>query len=312
MEWHWKQKCDKVAMIYDQFRQSFDKVLVGENEAKHVIITSLMCSPSSKILLVGGTGYGKTTLAQFLANNFIYQKVSMVNIFEPSDIGKQLKEHQDLQCLHIDELNRGKTNIQNVFIDLFTGKKLTVQEESCPFPDFYVIATQNDHEFGGVYPVSQALYDRFDVSISFEGLTDEEKRILYFRGFKPDVNEQIKVLKFLPFVHDQINHFPTKREDESLILEAFSKINKMKVRNQELFSGSNVRAEEFAIRVAKLNAMLDGRRDIFPSDIAYDVKSIYMHRIDQNVADFDDSKVTDAFDNVKEDILSIERKRVLK
>ena len=81
----------------------------------------------------------------------------------------------------------------------------------------------------------------------------------------------------------------------------------MALDGQRLFGGSNIRAHKFALKLAKLTALRNGRSQIFPSDIVDFVNYIYMHRIDQNIACIGEKQVLDKFDEVKSKILSMKR-----
>lgn len=303
-----KRTLDGVAMVYNSMIYSLDHVLVGQEQVKSVVASSLLCDTNSRILFTGNTGVGKTTLANFLASGLNSERISVTSDMIPSDVQEQLRTKQNMQCLQIDEFNRASGKLQSTFIELLAENQMTVNGEKIPFSNFYVLASQNSADIAGIFNVPQAVYDRFDVNIYFENLSDAEKRILLFQGFEPEKNCSIDA-RNLDAVKRVVDHFTTDSNDENIMMKIFNLIDSMQLDDQPLFAGSNIRAHKFALRLVKLYAMRQGREYIMPTDILDFLNYVYMHRIDQNVARIGDKAVKDTFDNVKDKIYSMKRRR---
>ncbi|MCM1053575.1 MAG: AAA family ATPase [Ruminococcus sp.] len=305
------EKCqngEQVRKIYQDTINSLDKVLVGQKYAKIVLASTLLSDTNSKILLTGNTGVGKTTIANYLAKSFNAERISVTSDMIPSDIEEQLKTRQDLDFLQIDEFNRASGKVQSAFIELFSERQMSIGGKTYSFNDFYVLATQNSADIAGIFNVPQAVYDRFDVNISFGSLTDVEKRLLFFGGFIPTNISNLKREELL-LVNSIIADFKTDKNDEDLMMQAFDIIDNGTLENKKLFAGSNIRAHRFLIKLAKLHALTEGRDYVLPSDIALYIKYVYGHRIDQNVAKITDERVNDILFQASNEVLSLKRKR---
>jgi len=303
-----KQKVEKVTDIYEYVMSSLNKVLVGQKSAKKIIAASILCDTNSRILLTGGTGVGKTTLAKYLAKSFPSERISVTADMIPSDIQNRLKDKQDMQFLHIDEFNRVSGKTQSALMDLLEENQMNIDGQEYKFSDFYVLATQNSSENSGIFNVPQAVYDRFSVSIDFDYLTDEEKRTLLFSGFVPNLENKIS-MEDICLVKRILDEFAMDEKDQDLLLSAIDLIDKAQLFGKRLFAGSNIRAHVFALKLAKLKALTSQRDYILPTDYAEIIKYVYRHRIDQNVASIQEASVEDCFNKLQDQIVSLKRRK---
>lgn len=297
---------EKFGQIYRSTISSLDSVLIGQDKVKKVITASLLCDTNSRILLTGNTGTGKTTLSNFLANSFLSERITVTSDMIPSDIQEQLKNKQKMKFLQIDEFNRASGKVQSALIELLAEKQISVGGSKYQFDDFYVFATQNSADIAGIFNVPQAVYDRFDVNVYFEDLSEDEKRRLLFSDFVPSTTSTI-MPDDLAFTKNAVAHFETNEQDERIMMQIFNLIDHMTLYEHKLFAGSNIRAHKFALKLAKLAALSSGRNYLLPADMADFIQYVYMHRIDQNVARINAPEVKNRFDNVKQEILTLKR-----
>ena len=85
----------------------------------------------------------------------------------------------------------------------------------------------------------------------------------------------------------------------------FNIIDSLSYDNKRIFAGSNIRAHKFAIRLAKFNALVDGRDYIKPRDLADFINCLYLHRINQSVIKMDDADAKQIFYDAQKRILKI-------
>lgn len=298
----------KVQGIYHSVLSSLDNVLIGQTDVKKAIATSILCDSNSKILLVGNTGTGKTTLSNYLASSFNSERISVTSDLLPSDVQSQLINRMDMRSLQLDEFNRASGKVLSAFIELFAEKQLSMAGKKYSFNDFYVFATQNNADISGTFNIPQAVYDRFDVNIFFGNLTEEEKRQLFFSGFKPSTKSSISELD-LNTTKTAVDSFSTDEKDQDILMKIFDLIDSMTINDKRLFAGSNIRAHKYALKLAKLSALVSNRNYILATDVAEYINYLYMHRIDQNVAKLYDTSVSNKFENVKDEIMQIKRPR---
>lgn len=296
----------KVSQIYAQVSSSLDNAIIGQKAVKKVLTTSLLCDKNSKILLTGNTGTGKTTISNYLGSSFTKERISVTSDLLPGEVQSQLINSPGFSFLQIDEFNRASGKLQSAFLELFAEKQISTGGKIYPFSDFYVFATQNSADIAGVFNVPQAVYDRFDVNVYFNGLTDEEKRELFFGDFVPDTVSHLD-MDDIDYVGDVLSSFTLKNEDIDLFMSIFNYIDSVQFNSAKLFAGSNIRAHKYAIKLAKLNALSENRTTILPRDMADYILYLYLHRIDQNVVSQNSREVHRLFAKMSSDVLSLKR-----
>lgn len=300
---------EKVSQIYENTLSELNQVLIGQEKAKKVIVSSMLCSRNARILLMGNVGMGKTTLSKFLSSSFSSARISVASDMITSDIQDVIKDREaDLRSLHVDEINRAGGKVQNAFIELLAENQMSIGKNEYKFHDFYVHATQNNADITGIFNVSQALYDRFDVNAQFEHLTYNELQQVLFSDFEPTEQNHLSESDVM-FTTNAIKHFQPSEIDIGIMMDIFTKINEITIEGKRLFPGDNVRAHQFAIKLMKLKAMIEGRDHIYPTDILDYMESLYLHRIDQNVARIGDDCVKQKLDGMKENIKTMKRPR---
>lgn len=302
------ERMNKVRYIYNDVYRTLEDALVGQDAVKKVVASSLLCDKSSKLLLTGNTGTGKTTLSNFLGSSFKKERISVTSDLLPSEVQEQLIARPDFTFLQIDEFNRASGKLQSAFLELFAEGQITysgaIHDE---FQAFYVFATQNSADISGVFNVPQAVYDRFDVNVYFGDLKPEEKKTLFFSGFEPKRKSSID-LNAIDYTTGAVADFELDEGEQNLLLRVFDYMDSLIFNGERLFAGSNVRAHKYAIKLAKINAMVHGRNHILPSDLADYIIYLYLHRIDQNVASLTNQNVHDLLENASKEVLKM-RKR---
>lgn len=299
----------QVREYYEQVKRYLDSIIVGEDKAKEAITSAMLCDQNCRMLLAGDTGSGKTTLTKYLAKNFQSVRTSITADLLPSDIQKQLMQKRDVEFIQFDELNRASGKTQSALIELLAENQMTFENEQIKFNDFYVIATQNDKEVAGIFNIPQAVYDRFDMYIPFGNLTKEELENVLFDYKKPEGKTTIPIKDITSITSKAINSFNVDEKDRNLFMEIFTVINTQRYDGKVLFAGSNVRAHQFAIKLAKLSALMNGRNYIIPSDLSDFIPNLYLHRMNQNVLTITDNAATKKMEEIEEKVLKIKRER---
>ncbi len=286
--------------IYQNTLNDLNAILVGQNSAKKVIATSLLCNTNCRIMLAGNVGAGKSLLADSLRQNYTSKKISITEDLLPSDIQNILKQNTDIHFLQIDEFNRARPKTQSALIELLADNHMTLEDRDYKFGDFCVFATQNQSD-GGTFTVPLAIYDRFDVYVYFEPLSREEKRKVLF-GEKTSSSSMLNYNHF-HYTENIVNSVPISDREQEFLLDIFEKVDQTEIDGKKLFVGDNIRAKQFAIQLAKTSALLNGTKVIRKSDIVPFIPYLFRHRINQDLFAIDDSQVIEAFTNLEKELI---------
>jgi MoxR-like ATPase len=155
-------------------RTHIDRQVFGS----HAIIRSLTIAliAGGHVLLEGVPGVGKTLLAKTLAQAIggHFRRVQCTADLMPSDITgvhvyRQAKGEFELipgpifgNVVLVDEINRTGPRTQSALLEAMEERQVSIDRKRYQLPDdFFLIASQNPHEFEGTYPLPESQLDRF-------------------------------------------------------------------------------------------------------------------------------------------------------
>lgn len=296
---------DRARELTDRIRSRFSQTLVGQDNLRESLITTMIAG--GHILIESVPGLAKTTAAQTLATSVSgsFKRVQCTPDLMPSDlVGTQVFDFStqrfttQIGPIHanfvlLDEINRANAKTQSAMLEAMAEGATTIGGNRIAVPKpFMVIATQNPIEEEGTFPLPEAQMDRFMMKAIMTYPTNEQEidmlQMLTRRGSdvldptKGDTHVvSIKDVDFLcrsarqVHVSDAIMKYAvdlseTSRGGGPRPIQGLSALVRL---------GASPRASIAFIRIAQASALMAGRDYVIPEDIKGFAHEILRHRI---------------------------------
>jgi MoxR-like ATPase len=144
---------------------------------------------------------------------------------------------------------------------------------------FFLVATQNPHDYEGTFPLPEVQLDRFLFKLTTgHGRAEDEAQILQLsmEGMLPPNFETLR--QHEPNLEAITAEIRATAIDES-VLRYVTEILQETRRHRSLSSGSSVRGGLALCRAARVAALLEGRTYVIPDDIKRLVPVTLVHRV---------------------------------
>jgi MoxR-like ATPase len=294
---------NEVTALQEKFnapKAEVGKVVVGQDNMIHRLLLGLLAG--GHVLIEGVPGLAKTlaisTLADTLDVKFsriqftpdmLPGDITGTQIFNPKEGTYSIKRGPVFGNLVLaDEINRAPAKVQAALLQAMQEGQVTLGDETMDLEEpFLVMATQNPIEQEGTYPLPEAQLDRFmlKVKITYPSKEDEIKVLDRMAGATavPKASTVMTPKEILDaravvrqiFVDDKV-----KRYVVELVAATRDPVAAGMTDLQNLIeNGASVRASISLIKVAKANALLEGRSYISPHDVKTIAKDVLRHRI---------------------------------
>jgi MoxR-like ATPase len=293
-----KALADEFLIKYQSLTQEVSKVIIGQEDAVKLLITSIFCGGHS--LLVGVPGLAKTLLINTLSQalNLNFNRIQFTPDLMPSDIigSETLDKDRNFKFIKgpifsnvvlADEINRTPPKTQSALLESMQEYAVTIggvrYELDRPF---FVLATQNPIEQEGTYPLPEAQLDRFMLMIKL-GYPDYEAEVAVVKGTTTDrtvaVNSILSkedILKFQKLVRkvpvvDNVYEYAV-----SLVHKTRpGAVKSSALANNYLEWGAGPRASQYLILGAKCHALMAGKYSPDIEDVKAIANAVLCHRI---------------------------------
>ena len=169
----------EIREVYERLCGSIRRAVVGKDRVVDLCLVSLLAG--GHVLLTDIPGVGKTTLAKAISSSIAadFSRIQFTPDLLPSDItGTSIYDPREARfrwmpgpvfapVLLADEINRATPRTQSALLEAMAEGQVTVEGETRALPEpFFVVATQNPHQFHGTYPLPEGQLDRFMVATS--------------------------------------------------------------------------------------------------------------------------------------------------
>ena len=287
---------EKVRELGQALRERIGRVIIGQEEAIHLMMVALVSE--GHLLFEGPPGTGKTLLARAFAAcvKLEFKRVQFTPDLMPGDlIGTNLFNFQTnaftltkgplfTEFLLADEINRTPPKTQAALLEAMQERTITIDGTSHPLSQgFMVVATQNPIEQEGTYPLPEAQLDRFlfKILIGYPG-RDEELTMVRTHGHQtamPNLETlgltPLCDLRFITWVRQVVSAIRLADETVAYVVDLIRATRN----HPALQFGASPRAANMLAAASRAAAVLDGREFVIPDDVKGLFKPLLRHRV---------------------------------
>ncbi|MCP4520258.1 MAG: AAA domain-containing protein [Cytophagales bacterium] len=295
------EKAKALKEKYEALRAEIAKVIVGQDEAIHLILTSVFSQGHS--LLMGVPGLAKTLLVQTIASvlDLNFKRIQFTPDLMPSDIlgAETLDANREFKFIKgpifsniilADEINRTPPKTQAALLEAMQEKTVTIAGQHFQLDKpFFVLATQNPIEQEGTYPLPEAQLDRFMflVKLDYPSYQEEVQIIQQTTSDrKIELNGILTAKEIIEF-QQLVRKVPVANNVMEYAVELVHKTRPTSekatsVTQEFLEWGAGPRAAQYLILGAKCNALFKGKFSPDIEDVQEVAVSVLRHRIIRN------------------------------
>lgn len=245
------------------------------------------------VLIEDIPGLGKTTLALALARaaGLSFSRIQCTPDLLPADVlGLSVWDNNQRSFVFkagpilahfvlADELNRASPRTQSAFLEAMQEGAISVDGNTIPLPEpFYMVATQNPHNFVGTFPLPEAELDRFGLSFSIGYPSIEHEKTILER------NEAAKPVLAVRTVTEAetigaIRNLAASIHISDPVRQYLMELVRSTRTAAEIKLGASPRAGIYLQRAAKARALYEGRSFVLPEDVEALAKPVLAHRL---------------------------------
>jgi MoxR-like ATPase len=269
-----------------------EQAIVGKQPLLRQILAAMLAD--GHVLLEDYPGLAKTLIAKSFAAalGLEFRRIQFTPDLLPGDItGSYVYDRAQSRfelrkgpifanIILADEINRASPKTQSALLEAMQEGQVTLEGETMALPEpFVVIATQNPIEYEGTFPLPEAQLDRFLMKLAVGYPTpDEEQEILRRRRMRRSdiiMVRHITDREELLAQREAIENVFVNPDIERYIVQLVDATR----RDRRVAVGASPRGSLALLKLARVQAALDGREYVLPDDVKTFVKPALIHRL---------------------------------
>jgi len=281
----------KISSIARQMVVEVERAIVGKESTVEAAVIALLAD--GHILLEDIPGVGKTTLAKALARVMggTYRRVQFTPDLLPSDITGTSVFNQRTSDFEFragpifanivlaDEINRATPKTQASLLEAMEERQVTVDGHLHKLPTpFLVIATQNNIEMTGTYPLPEAQMDRFLARLSI-GYPSRESEISILE--RQQIHHPLDDLRLIVEPEELVAFQRKVREVHVQDSIRAYVVDVVRATREEsgLILGASPRGSLLVMHAAQASAVMAGRDYVNADDVKRVASMVLAHRL---------------------------------
>jgi MoxR-like ATPase len=282
---------EQVGQSVDRVIDEVQTVIVGKREVVQKALVALLAS--GHLLIEDVPGVGKTMLARAIARSMdcTFKRIQFTPDLLPSDItGTSVFNQKSgefsfkpgpvfANVVLADEINRATPKTQSSLLESMEEFQVSVDGVTHTLPSpFFVIATENNIEHQGTYPLPEAQLDRFVMRVAMGYPSKEDEATMLGRQVRTHPIEAVK-----PVLH--IDEVVTMRRVlrevhvSAAVKEYIVELVDVTRSHPSLQLGASPRASLDLLHTAQVLAGMRGRDHVLPDDVKDLAPAVLPHRL---------------------------------
>jgi MoxR-like ATPase len=272
-----------------RLKENIGKVIFGKDEIIEYAIIALLAR--GHLLIEDVPGVGKSSLAHSLASSLHidFKRIQFTNDLLPADITGVSIYDQAEKKFHFqkgplfanivlaDEINRSTPRTQSALLEAMNERQISADNMTYKLEEpFMVIATQNQVESQGAFPLPESQLDRFMlyISMGYPSIEDERRLLSTTRPDPASIDavlDKEDVLRLQAQV-DQVNIEP-------LLTDYILNIVTATRSDPHLALGVSPRGGLIFQQAIRARALIHGRDYCIPDDVKILATPVLCHRV---------------------------------